>query len=455
MSILLPAGSSLSVQRLHADYRSGLLRPREIVDTVLARIDARGDDAVWIARHDRDVLHQRAAELQELAATGGFELPPLYGIPFAVKDNIDVVGLPTTAACPEFSYSPTRHANSVRRLLDAGAIVIGKTNLDQFATGLTGSRSPYGACESVFGGDLVSGGSSSGSGVAVAAGLVSFALGTDTAGSGRVPAAMNGIVGLKPTRGLVGTSGVLPACRSLDCVSVFTADLDDAAAVLAVLAGPDPEDPWSRSPRKAPDRSGLRLLLADRTALDFEGDTAVAGVFAAVAEQAARRATAVVHTPLEPLLEAGALLYGGPWVAERLAGLADFLAAHRDAVLPVTRAVLESGARITGVDTFRARHRLQELRAWTDRLFERGDVLLLPTVPTTFTRAEIAADPVARNLVLGRYTQFANLLDLAAVAVPVGTTPDGRPVGVTLLGPAFSEDRLLHAAHQLINREAA
>jgi allophanate hydrolase len=501
MSILLPAGSSLSVQRLRADYRSGLLRPREIVDTVLARIDARGDDAVWISRFDRDTLHRRAAELEQLGDTAGFVPPPLYGVPFAVKDNIDVVGLPTTAACPEFSYSPTRHANSVRRLLDAGAIVIGKTNLDQFATGLTGVRSPYGACESVFGGDLVSGGSSSGSGVAVAAGLVSFALGTDTAGSGRVPAAMNGIVGLKPTRGLVGASGVLPACRSLDCVSVFAADLDDAAAVLGVLAGPDPDDPWSRSPRAvgpqsvgpqsvgpqsvgpqsvgpqsvgpqsvgpqsvksqpvkpqpAPaGRTGVRLLLATDTALDFEGDTAVAAVFAAVAERAARRATEVVPAPLDPLLEAGELLYGGPWVAERLAGLADFLAAHRDAVLPVTRAVIECGAQLTAVDTFRARHRLQELRAWTARLFERGDVLLLPTVPTTFTRAEIAAEPVARNLVLGRYTQFANLLDLAAVAVPVGTTPDGRPVGVTLLGPAFSEDRLLHAASQLINREAA
>jgi allophanate hydrolase len=457
MSILLPAGSPLGVHRLHADYRSGLLRPHEVVDSVLERIEARGDDAVWISRFGADQLHARAAELERLAGSEGAGLPPLYGIPFAVKDNIDVTGLPTTAACPAFGYSPARHANSVRRLLDAGAIVIGKTNLDQFATGLTGVRSPYGACESVFGGDLVSGGSSSGSAVAVAAGLVSFALGTDTAGSGRVPAALNGIVGLKPTRGLVGASGVVPACRSLDCVSVFSTDLDDAAAVLAVLAGPDPEDPWSRlCTAAAPVPAGeLRLLLAEETGLDFAGDTAVAGVFAAVAEQAGRRAAAVSRTPVGPLWEAGDLLYGGPWVAERLAGLAEFLAAHPDDVLPVTRAVIERGHDFSAVDAFRARHRLQELRAWTDRLWERADVLLLPTVPTTFTRAELAAEPVARNLVLGRFTQFTNLLDLAAVAVPVGTTPDGRPVGATLFGPAFAEDRLLHAAHELITREAA
>ncbi len=455
MSILLPAGSSLGVHRLREDYRSGLLRPREVLDSVLNRIDARGQDAVWISRFGTEALHNRAIELERLAERVGAALPPLYGIPFAVKDNIDVAGLPTTAACPAFSYSPDRHASSVRRLLDAGAMVIGKTNLDQFATGLTGSRSPYGACESVFGGDLISGGSSSGSAVAVAAGLVSFALGTDTAGSGRVPAALNGIVGLKPTRGLVGAGGVLPACRSLDCVSVFTGDLDDAAAVLAVLAGPDPDDPWSRtSPDHAAQRPGLRLILADRAALDFEGDDAVAAVFTAVTERAARRATGVARTPLAPLQEAGDLLYGGPWVAERLAGLQDFLGSHPADVLPVTRAVIGRGAEFSAVDAFRARHRLQELRAWTDRLWERGDVLLLPTVPTTFTRAEVEADPVARNSVLGRYTQFANLLDVAAVAVPAGTTPDGRPVGVTLLGPAFSEALLLHAARELIIREA-
>ena len=417
--------------------------PHDVVDAVLARLAARGDDAVWISLAEPAALRARADELAAMSPD-----LPLYAVPCAVKDNIDVAGLPTTAACPAFSYTPDRHAGSVARLLAAGAIVIGKTNLDQFATGLNGTRSPYGAPESVFGGDLISGGSSSGSAVAVASGVVTFALGTDTAGSGRVPAAMNGIVGLKPTRGLVGTSGVLPACRSLDCVSVFARDVADAATVLAVVAGPDPDDPWSRAPHAVEVPSRTRLALAD--GLDFAGGTAMAAAFAAVAGRAAARAASTVHVPVEPLVEAGDLLYTGPWVAERLAGLEPFLATHPDDVLPVTRAVLERGGGFTAVDAFRARHRLQELRAECNRAWFDADVLLLPTVPTTFTRAQLVDEPVARNLVLGRYTQFANLLDLAAIAVPAGFTADGRPVGVTLLGPAFSEARLFAAATELI-----
>ena len=430
---------------LRAALASGALDVHDVVDAVLGRIAARGGDATWISLASAQTLHARATELAAARRTGA-ELP-LYGIPFAVKDNIDVAGLPTTCACPEFAYSPDADATAVRRLLDAGAIAVGKTNLDQFATGLVGTRSPYGACESVFGGDLVSGGSSSGSAVAVAAGVVPFALGTDTAGSGRVPAALNGIVGLKPTRGLVPTTGVVPACRSLDCVSVFTTDVPDAADVLAVLAGPDPADPWSRTGLPVP--PGTRVAVPADGELDVDAGTAA--VFAAVAGPC----DVTARIPLGPLLEAGDLLYGGPWVAERLAGLEDFLDSHPEAVLPVTRAVIERGRDFDAVAAFRARHRLQELRAWCARLWERVDLLLLPTVPTTFTRAEIAEQPVARNLVLGRYTQFTNLLDLAAIAVPVGFTAAGRPVGVTLFGPAFAEDRLITAAHELAGREAA
>jgi allophanate hydrolase len=419
-------------------------RPHDVVDSILARLAERRGDSAWISLVEPAALRARADELAELPTD-----LPLYGVPFAVKDNIDVDGLPTTAACPAFAYTPGKDAGSVARLLAAGAIVVGKTNLDQFATGLNGTRSPYGAPESVFGGDLISGGSSSGSAVAVASGTVTFALGTDTAGSGRVPAAMNGIVGLKPTRGLIGTSGVLPACRSLDCVSVFTRDVADAAAVLAVLAGPDPDDPWSRTARSETVPARPRLALAD--GLDFAGDSAMATAFAEVAGRAAAAAASTVHVPVAPLVEAGDLLYTGPWVAERLAGLEGFLTDHPDDVLPVTRTVIERGREFTAVDAFRARHRLQELRAECNRAWLAADVLLLPTVPTTFTRAQLAEEPVARNLVLGRYTQFANLLDLAALAVPAGTTPDGRPVGVTLLGPAFTEARLFAAAQQLIN----
>jgi allophanate hydrolase len=434
-----------TVRGLRAALASGALDVHDVVDAVLGRIAARGGDATWISVASAETLHARATELAAARRPG--DERPLYGIPFAVKDNIDVAGLPTTCACPEFAFTPAADATAVRRLLDAGAIVVGKTNLDQFATGLVGTRSPYGACESVFGGDLVSGGSSSGSAVAVAAGIVPFALGTDTAGSGRVPAALNGIVGLKPTRGLVPTTGVVPACRSLDCVSVFTTDVPDAADVLAVLAGPDPADPWSRTGLPAP--AGTRVAVPADGELDVDAGTAE--VFAAVAG----RCGVTARIPLGPLLEAGDLLYGGPWVAERLAGLESFLEARPQAVLPVTRAVLERGRDFDAVATFRARHRLQELRAWCARLWERADLLLLPTVPTTFTRAEIAEQPVARNLVLGRYTQFTNLLDLAAIAVPVGFTAAGRPVGVTLFGPAFAEDRLITAAHELAGREAA
>jgi allophanate hydrolase len=258
----------------------------------------------------------------------------------------------------------------------------------------------------------------------------------------------------------VSTDGVVPACRSLDCVSLFATSLGDASDVLAVIAGHDPADPWSRSEPSsgapaAVRPGGLRLAVPDDADLDFEGDAAMAEAFFRSAGRAARAAADVVRIRLEPLLEAGGLLYEGPWVAERLAGLADFLDAHPDDVLPVTRAVLERGRRYDAVDAFRALHRLQELRAECDRVWRRADVLLLPTLPTTFTRAEIAAEPIARNAVLGRFTQFANLLDLAAVAVPAGTTRDGRPVGVTLLGPAFTEGLLLEAARELISLEVA
>jgi allophanate hydrolase len=445
--------SALDITRisaLNAAYAAGL-SAHAVVDAVLERIAARGVDATWISRFDATTLHARAAEIEGRWAPA--DRPPLYGVPFAVKDNIDVAGLATTAACPSFAYSPDFDATSVRLLLDAGAIAVGKTNLDQFATGLNGTRSPYGAPESVFGGDLISGGSSSGSAVAVAAGVVAFSLGTDTAGSGRVPAALNRIVGLKPTRGLVSTAGVVPACRSLDCVSVFANDLDDARGVLAVLAAPDPADPWSRVPKTPTRRAGTRD--SPRVGVPVEvglADAGFADAFEHIVGGVGERAE-VVPTPLEPLLEAGDLLYDGPWVAERLAGLEGFLADHPDDVLPVTRAVIEQGREFDAVATFRARHRLQELRAWTDRLWERVDVLLLPTIPTTFTRAQLAEEPVAHNRALGRFTQFTNLLDLAAVAVPAGMTADGRPFGVTLFGPAFSEDRLISAASDLI-REA-
>jgi allophanate hydrolase len=399
------------------------------MNDVFRRIRERGADGVWISTVDE-------ADLRARAATVPTDLP-LSGLTFAVKDNIDVAGLQTTAACPEFAYLPRETAPVVQRLLDAGALLVGKTNLDQFATGLTGARSPYGTPESVFGGGLISGGSSSGSAVAVAAGLVDFALGTDTAGSGRVPAALNGIVGIKPTRGLLSTLGVVPACRSLDCVSIFAPDVSRAVAVLRVARGLSDGDPWGRTGSR-PLRDPAELRIATATSLDFFGDAGQEKAFAA----GLGRFTDVREVGIAPLLEAGDLLYRGPWVAERLADLGDFLDGHPDAVLPVTRQVLESGRRFTAADAWRGLHRLRELQAWTDRLWDTVDVLVLPTVATTYTHAEIAADPIGRNLDLGRYTQFANLLDLAAVTVPNGFTADGRPASLTLFGPAFSDETL-------------
>ena len=386
------------------------------VDAFLARLRERGEDGVWISTVPEIELRSRGNG-------------PLAGRTFAVKDNIDVAGMPTTAACPDFAYVPRRTAPVVRRLLDAGAILVGKTNLDQFATGLTGTRSPYGVPESVFGGGLIAGGSSSGSAVAVAAGLVDFALGTDTAGSGRVPAAFNGIVGVKPTRGLLSTVGVVPACRSLDCVSIFAPDAGLASTVLRVAR----EGSRARG-LTAPDE----LRVGVGRDLDFFGDAGQEKAFAAGIARFRDAAT----VDIGPMIEAGDLLYRGPWVAERLADLGDFLRGHPDSVLPVTRTVLESGLRFTAVDVFRAMHRLRELRDWTDRLWRDIDVLILPTIGTTYTHAEIAADPIGLNLNLGRYTQFANLLDLAAVTVPNGFTADGRPASSTLFGPAHSDETL-------------
>lgn len=408
---------------------------------MLQRVDRRGEDAVWISRHGAQLLRRRADELQSARNRRGGDLSawPLYGVPCAIKDNIDVAGLPTTAGCPGYAYQPARSAACVRRLVEAGAIVIGKTNMDQFATGLTGTRTPYGICRNAYGGDLIPGGSSSGSAVAVAAGLVSFALGTDTAGSGRVPAALNGIVGCKPTRGLISTSGVVPACRSLDCVSIFTAEVADAGAVLDVLAGPEPADPWSRAApplRRPPAHPVIALPAADE--LDFEGDSGMCGAFEAMRERISA-SSPVVITSIGPLLEAGDLLYRGPWVAERLAELESFFALHPDEVLPVTRQVIESGRRFDAVATFRAQHRLRELRHWTQHLWQQANLLVLPTVPTTFTVGQIAQQPIERNSVLGRYTQFVNLLDLAALTVPTGHTADGRPASMSLIGPAFSD----------------
>jgi allophanate hydrolase len=362
----------------------------------------------------------------------------LAGLRFAVKDNIDVAGMPTTAACPVYAYTPARSATAVQKLLDAGAACVGKTNLDQFATGLSGMRSPYGDCRNAFNPDYISGGSSSGSALAVALGMAEFALGTDTAGSGRVPAAFNNLVGLKPTRGLVSTSGVIPACRSLDCVSVFARSCTQALQVLEVMQGYDPADPYSRQGSSVFFRNeNIKVAVPDD--LEFYGDDEYERLFRLALERLGGAQAAVDFTPF---LAAQQLLYDGPWLAERTAQLEAFLGEHAADMHPVVREVIAGGSRYSAIDAFRAQYRLAALRREMEPVWASADVLVVPGAPTIYTRAQMAADPVALNARLGLYTNFVNLLDLAAITVPAGFRRDGLPFGITLIGPAFSDRAL-------------
>lgn len=434
----------LDLAGLAAAYRDGL-SPVDVVAEIAREIDRRGDDGVWIARVGAETLAARA-EAIAAARDAGVDLP-LYGIPFATKDNIDAAGLPTTAGCPDFAYTPSENATVVERLEAAGAILIGKTNLDQFATGLVGVRSPYGVAVNPFDPDCVPGGSSSGSAVAVASGLVTFALGTDTAGSGRVPAGFNNIVGLKPSKGLISTTGLVPACRSLDCISIFALTVADAADILAVAAAPDAADAFSRA-APAPagparfDPAEFRVGVPQAEQLEFFGDSAAALLFDQAVDRARALGCSVVEIDYTPFREAAALLYGGPWVAERYAAVGDFIEAHRGSALPVIEEIVLGGARPSAREAFEASYRLAAFAKQAGTTFAAVDALLLPTSPTIYRVAEVEADPIALNTNLGFYTNFMNLLDMAGLAVPAGLRPDGLPFGVTLAAPAFAEPLL-------------
>jgi allophanate hydrolase len=444
----MPENLELELEPLRAAYRSGALRPSDLVARLLERIGARGDDKVWIHLLPRAELESRAAELERLSP----ERLPLYGVPFAIKDNIDLAGSPTTAGCPDFAYLPKASAAVVQRLLDAGAIALGKTNLDQFATGLVGTRSPYGACRNAFDPRYISGGSSSGSAIAVAAGLVSFALGTDTAGSGRVPAAFNDLVGLKPTLGLVSTRGVVPACRSLDCVSIFARSVRDARSVLAVAQGFDRDDPYSRAAPAAASvafSERFRFGVPRASELEFFGDQEYRRLFGAAVERLEDIGGERVELDFRPFLEAAQLLYDGPWVAERWIVASDLLARKPKAVHPVTRKVIEKGATYSAADAFRAAYRLQALRREAQAAWDEVELIATPTVPTIYTLAEVEADPVYANSRLGLYTNFVNLFDLSALALPAGFRADGLPFGITLLAPAFRDAALCALGERL------
>lgn len=434
----MPVPYALTLASLLDRLRSGQLSPLQLARDVLAAAAEGERNHAWIYRLPEQAVLAQARRLE--ADTAARSLP-LYGIPFAIKDNIDVAGYPTTAGCPAYSYIPGTTATAVRRLMDAGAILIGKTNLDQFATGLVGTRSPYGACTNAFDPRYISGGSSSGSAVAVALNLVSFALGTDTAGSGRVPAGCNNVVGLKPTRGAISAAGVVPACKSLDCVSIFASTAADAWRVFQVARGYDADYVYSRQPEPSlhapPGRFRCGVPLAAQ--LDFCGDAESARMYAHSLALIASSGGDIVEIDYTPFRETAALLYQGPWVAERLAAIEEFFHAHARDLHPVTRAIIGSAVKFSAVDAFEAFYRLQALKRQALAQMQGIDVLAVPTAPTIYTIAQVEADPIQLNSNLGLYTNFANFLDLAAIAVPAGLRGDGLPSGVTLLAPAHSE----------------
>ena len=430
-----------TVAAIVAAHRAGTMTPAQTVARSYQRIRDYNDPAVFIGlRDEKDAL----AEAEALSAKDAAALP-LLGVPVAVKDNIDALGLATTAACPAFSYAPAQDSTAVARLRAAGAIIIGKTNLDQFATGLVGVRSPYGIPINPIRADLIPGGSSSGSAVAVSAGLVPLALGTDTAGSGRIPAMLNNIVGLKPSLGLISNAGLVPACRTLDCISVFALTVDDAMTALAAMAGPDGADPFSRN-RPLGQISAfpgqLRLGVPRKGQLIFFGDIASEKAYGEALERWTSLGATLVEFDLEPFYETARLLYEGPWVAERYLVIRNLLASSPESIHPVTREITAAGARMTAADTFASLYRLQALRRIAERTFGHLDAIVLPTAPTAYSTAQVLANPIELNSRLGTYTNFVNLLDLCGLALPAAMRPDGIPFGITLLAPAGHDAQL-------------
>jgi len=440
---------SFQIADLHAAYADGL-KPQALIDEAFRRLEAVQDPGIFLHLMDGDAIQSQIASL------GEFDLStkPLWGIPFAAKDNIDAAGAPTTAACPDYTYHPSENAFAVEALMQAGAILIGKTNLDQFATGLVGVRTPYPVPKNALDPDIVPGGSSSGSSVSVAHGIVSFSLGTDTAGSGRVPAALNNIVGLKPTLGAISNSGVVPACRTLDTISIFALSVEDANRVFQSAAAFDPSDAYAKPISalliSAPPTS-FRIGVPDKATIEFFGDDVQSASFADTLESIKAMGGEIVELDFTPLYNVAKMLYEGAWVAERYAAIEDFLSARPESVHPVTRQIIETTNKYSPADVFRGFYRLQDLKRAAEPLLSSVDVLCVPTIPTFYSVADLEADPIGPNARLGTYTNFVNLLDMCGLAVPTKPRSDGRPGNVTLLAGA-GQDAQLAAIGEVIHQ---
>lgn len=439
-----PTTVPLTFSDLRDRYRRGETDPVQVAEQLLARLKTDCPPEVFICRVAEEKLLARARQLgEELRHDPGvLERQPLFGTPYAVKDNIDVAGLPTTCACPAFAYTPDRSAHVVDLIEAAGGLLVGKTNLDQFATGLVGTRSPYGEVKNPFNPDYVSGGSSSGSAAAVALGFAAFALGTDTAGSGRVPAGFCNLVGIKPTPGLVSSRGVFPACKSIDCVSILSHTVADGWEVLSVLAGPDAGDAYSR-PVTALGPLTRQVRIGIPAPLDFRGDAVAAAAFAAaLATLKQDPAFVFSEIPFAPFAAVAALLYDGPWVAERRLAIADFYQTHAAEMNSTVRSVIGKAEGKTAVDAFAAAYQLEAGKRMAEGVFAGIDLMLVPTTPTHYTRAAVAADPVAKNSDFGVYTNFVNLLGMSALALPGPFRGDRLPAGITLIAPGGGDHRL-------------
>lgn len=445
---------NLTLHSIRELYSKGIISPQDLINECFERIEKVSKNAIWISIKDKKETIERAKEISSLPK----ESKPLWGIPFSVKDNIDVSGLSTTAACPKYSYKPKESAPIVKRLEEAGAICIGKTNLDQFATGLNGTRSPYGICTSAYNDEFISGGSSSGSALSVANKQVCFSLGTDTGGSGRIPAALNNIVGFKPTKGSLSTKGFVPCCPSLDCPSIFALSVDDALEIAKVAFENSVKDESIRDDFKKADfnfyeiKKEIVIKVPQENQRQFFGNYEGQKLYEKVLDKLERNGVKISTIDFSPFLEAGRMLFDGPWVAERYLSLIDFIQKYPNDVFETTLEIIKSGEKWSGKDVFNAQRRANEIKFELNKEIGINQYLVTPTVAFLCKVSELKKDPINLNSKLGYYSYFANILDLSAISIPIGFYQNGMPFGVTVFGQAFEDSKVASIGNKIIEK---